>query len=103
MFWYNKKKRAITHLKGVITPGIFGKGKTSIKLETVVCHRYGKLNWAMRNPISTQNVIGIECGQYKSLTNDPTDFIPMEEDGKLNFLFPCEIPQYVKKGKRVTF
>jgi hypothetical protein len=36
MFWYNKKERAITRLKGVITPGIFGKGKKSIKLETVV-------------------------------------------------------------------
>jgi hypothetical protein len=31
-----KKERAITRLKGVITPGIFGKGKKSIKLETVV-------------------------------------------------------------------
>jgi hypothetical protein len=31
-----KKERAITRLKGVITPGIFGKGKKSIELETVV-------------------------------------------------------------------
>jgi hypothetical protein len=28
--------RAITRLKGVITPRIFGKGKKSIELETVV-------------------------------------------------------------------
>ncbi len=31
-----KKERAITRLKEVITPGIFGKGKKSIELETVV-------------------------------------------------------------------
>ncbi len=45
-------------------------------------------------------VIGIECGQYESPTNDPTDFIPLEGNGKLNFLFSCEIPQCVKKGKK---
>ncbi len=34
-----KKERAITCLKGVITPGTFGKGKKSIELETVVLFR----------------------------------------------------------------
>jgi hypothetical protein len=46
MFWYKKKERAITRLKGVITPGIFGKGKKSIELETVVlggCHNWYKI------------------------------------------------------------
>jgi hypothetical protein len=32
--------------------------------------------------------------------NDPTNFIPMEENGKLDFLFSCEIPLYVKKRKK---
>jgi hypothetical protein len=36
IFWYNKKERVITRLKGVITPEFLGKGKKSIDLETVV-------------------------------------------------------------------
>ena len=39
--------------------------------------------WAMRSP-----------------TYDPTYFIPMEENGKLYFLFPCEIPPCVTKRKK---
>jgi hypothetical protein len=54
----------------------------------------------MRNPNSTQKVIGIECGQYESPTNEPTDFIPREENGKLDFLFSCKIPPYVMKRKK---
>ena len=49
-----------------------------------------------------QKVIGIECGRYESPMNDPTDFIPMEENGKLDFLFSYEIPLYVKKRKKGT-
>ena len=32
--------------------------------------------------------------------NDPTDFIPMVENGKLDFLFPCGISPYVMKMKK---
>jgi hypothetical protein len=39
-----KKMRAITRLKGVITPRIFGKGKKSIELETVVSAKLSAKN-----------------------------------------------------------
>jgi hypothetical protein len=35
-FWYKKNKGEISHLVWEISPGIFGKGKKSIDLETVV-------------------------------------------------------------------
>jgi hypothetical protein len=55
MFWYNKKVRAITHLKGVVTPRIFGKGRKSIKLDTVVY----RLVWAKLKTIASSAILDL--------------------------------------------